>query len=98
LLLGLTFVGLIGLATATRSEENTPSTSDNSRILLKIDVEPTHAVLYLDNQPLPNPLPTKYRADGALHEIRVEAAGYLPRTLSVKFETDVLVVVALGRK
>lgn len=96
--LGMVVVGFFGFATVARSVEKSAEAREAVQVRLNIDVEPAQAKLFLDNQPLTNPLPAEYRADGALHEIRAEAAGYVPRIVSVKFETDVLVVLALGRK
>jgi eukaryotic-like serine/threonine-protein kinase len=64
----------------------------------KIDVRvtPSSAVITLDGKPLSNnPYHAEFVPDGALHQLRAEAEGYVTRELDVNFDKDVNLELAL---
>lgn len=73
-----------------------PKKVDEPEIDFTVKAFPANAVISIDGQPTAtNPVVGRQRRDGAIHVIRVEAAGYEPREESVTFDRSFLVTVEL---
>jgi serine/threonine-protein kinase len=67
-------------------------------VSVSLRASPATARLILDNVPLPaNPYQATRPADGAPHELRIEAPGYATRTEKIRLDRDVLLELALDR-
>jgi serine/threonine-protein kinase len=65
---------------------------------LSIAVLPAEARIYLDDKPLlGNPYKAKLARDGASHQLRIEAAGYLTRSDTITFERDRSIEITLAK-
>ena len=70
---------------------------ESREILLRISVRPTSAQIFLDGERLlSNPFEKSVRADQEMHQIRVQADGFTTETRDVRFDSDVLIHLALA--
>lgn len=59
----------------------------STQTMATLNASPPGARLYLDGTPLPaNPAVTKVPRDGKAHEVKAEAAGFLPKTQRITFD------------
>jgi serine/threonine-protein kinase len=67
-----------------------------AEVHMLLSAQPLRAKLYLDDRALgSNPVMQVVPKDGASHTVRVEAKGYMPKTLSLNFDSDKEVIVQL---
>ncbi|MFO0661775.1 MAG: serine/threonine-protein kinase [Polyangiaceae bacterium] len=79
---------------AAKSAEAAPATE----IQLSIKVSPPDAKLSLDGAPLPsNPYRATHRRDTAVHQLVIEAPGYVTRVQDLVLDKDVLLELMLQR-
>jgi serine/threonine-protein kinase len=72
---------------------------ERPHVRVTLRATPPTARFAIDDGPwLDNPFQGELPADGRAHEIRVEAADYLPQRLPVRFDRDVRLEVALERQ
>ncbi|QRO02498.1 serine/threonine protein kinase [Archangium violaceum] len=68
-------------------------------IELHIEVVPRGAVVQLDGEVLPsNPYTGRFPRDGAVHQLRVSAAGFTPMVKELRFEKDLMLGLNLQRR
>ncbi|WP_257460751.1 serine/threonine protein kinase [Archangium lipolyticum] len=68
-------------------------------IELHIQVVPRGAVVQLDGEVLPsNPYTGSFPRDGAVHQLRVSAAGFTPLVKELRFEKDLMLELNLQRR
>jgi serine/threonine-protein kinase len=88
-----------GLARREAPTEATASGAEAPRdVSVRIEASPAGAKLYLDDAPLDaNPSMGQRPRDALAHRIRGEAPGFAPQAITVTFDRDIDVVLALER-
>jgi eukaryotic-like serine/threonine-protein kinase len=67
-----------------------------SRVALNVRVSPPEARIFLDGAPLDsNPFAGVFPADGALHQIKIQAPGYMTRNQTIKLDQDTILELSL---
>jgi len=84
---------------AEASPASRPASPDaRAGVTVEIKTSPVEAAIYLDGKRLPrNPATVRLPLDKGVHEIRVEAAGYLPLTKREAFQRDSTLDIALEK-
>lgn len=84
---------------ASGSASAAASAAPSARVEMRFSATPASARLILDDRLLPgNPYTALVEADGATHQLRVEASGFVTDTRDVLFEPNGRVEVALARE
>jgi serine/threonine-protein kinase len=67
-------------------------------LTVKVRVSPDNATITIDGAHVPgNPFSGKYVADGAIHQVRATAPGYIAQSEAVEFTANVTVNLSLAR-
>jgi len=102
-----TFVGVgalaaVKLSTPSAAEVLTPvpakvetTSSSSSDVRVKVTAAPPSAQITVDGAPVPSPYEARVARDTREHVLRVEAAGFEPHVETVRFDSDVTMVVTL---
>jgi hypothetical protein len=62
---------------------------------VSVSVEPARAWVFLDDQLVSNPYQASHVRDEEVHQLRVEAEGYVPIVRSLRFDVDVDLALSL---
>ncbi len=88
----------VGLARREAPDATASGAEAPRDVRVRIEASPADAKLYLDDAPLDtNPSMAQRPRDALAHRIRGEAPGFAPSTVTVTFDRDVDVVLALER-
>jgi serine/threonine-protein kinase len=67
-------------------------------VTVKVRVSPDNATIHIDGAEVTgNPFAGKYVADGAIHQVRASAVGFVPRVEAVEFTANVTLAFSLER-
>ncbi len=100
---------IVGLRSSSSRAESTPAATvaaasstpsapvEASQVRVKISAMPATAKLTLDGAPMTLPYESRVPRDTREHYVRAEAPGFEPQTQTLRFDSDVVVAVALNK-
>ncbi len=81
---------------SSRAARPAATTVTPALVSVEVRAHPEHARIYWDQRPVEgNPFRGRLVADGAIHDIRAEAPGYLPYSTSIRLSRDATLDFAL---
>ena len=83
----------------TTAADNTAEAGTGETVEVRLEASPAHAQMWLDGRALSsNPAVRSVPKDGAVHEVRVEAAGYRTKTVEVRADRAVVLQLELQKE